>query len=151
MGSYTSTPVGSNTLPPPHLEGYDPETHRTDVTLDLDLNSYPNAGQYWEKLPTLRSFLELPRREQKHYADAITRKYVKNPVFLNKYDFQDSEEYLKRIDSVTVGDIANLAYIVEYNPELTELYAKVIALQRQQLTQKPSGYKNLNASQVKDM
>ena len=96
------------------LSDYDPDQYAADTQLDLNPMNYANMGNdTWESVP-LAQLARRPQREQMRFADAIARRYAKNPAFLQRQLAQ--LQLPLRSDGWNETSLGNLAFIAYHNP-----------------------------------
>ena len=95
------------------LIDYDPNDYITDTVLELCPFTYPSCGMYHHKEPSLDEMVELTLEEQMVYSDAVTRRYAKNPIFLELSDDCIEDKEYRGLNSCALG---NIAFMVYHNP-----------------------------------
>lgn len=96
---------------------YNPDDYIDETSLDLYPGNYVNCGLYPEIADYNKTGIDvarMPFAEQLNYADAISRRYAKNPVFLKQMSaYAITAENIRNINATGVG---NMAFIVHHNP-----------------------------------
>lgn len=117
-------------------EDYDPNDNINETEFNLNPMLYPNFGNYFNlnKINTIdddiTNIAKLTIEEQMKYSDAITRRYAKNPIFI---DDQYPKNILAEIKSANkkqfnTTSIGNLAFMSYHNPDNENIKACYLAI-----------------------
>lgn len=95
------------------LPDYDPSQHCDETDLCLHPMFYPNGGNYTLQTCPIGKLARMTQEEQMRFSDAITRRYAKNPIFLEK------QRGLRDYATISINETAvgNGAFIAHHNPE----------------------------------
>ncbi len=119
------------------LEEYDPNNWIDIPVEEMMLNpiGYSNLGLYKSLKELGKAYpavLYISIEEQMTYADAIARRYSKNPHFLEKFrdmiSPEHDEEALRKANTTTVGNAAVLAYHNGMDSEWGKYYTRITNL-----------------------
>jgi len=110
---------------------YDPNDFVNDKQLDLNPANYAKCGLY---LPfeaydniSVAELAQHSQEEQMKYADAISRRYAKNPIFLLMQE--RSTRQVQRLSDGNTCGLGNLALLAYHNPGTiySDLYERLMA------------------------